>query len=130
MGDKRRYKRFKLDLLNINGRMILANKVEIIDISFGGIALTTDRMLNIGRKYLIRLLDRDRSISVNGVVIRSELSGIAVKRSGERVPIYTAGLKFEDGSANKIADFFSSSMEHDEQETVPALVLGNALPGA
>jgi len=37
--DKRRHKRFRLDLREINGKMILAHKVEIIDISLGGVAL-------------------------------------------------------------------------------------------
>ena len=111
MQDKRRHKRFSLDLMEINSKMILADRVEIIDISFGGIALRSDRRLNLSRKYLVKLGDRDSSVDVKGIVIRSELSGIEERANGERVSIYTACMRFEDGSTNKIADFFVNAIE-------------------
>jgi len=87
MQDKRRHKRFKLDIIEINGKMSLADKVKIIDISLGGIAVKADRRLNIGREYLIRLEDKGKSIDVKGIVVRSELSGIEERDKGERVSI-------------------------------------------
>ena len=84
MLEKRRYKRFMLDLIGVNGRLSLTDKVEIIDISFGGVALKADRRLNIGKEYLFTL--------------------------GERALIYTAGMRFEEGSTDKIADFIRNSI--------------------
>ena len=68
MQDKRRHKRFRLDLMEISGKMILANRVDIIDISLGGVALKTDRRLNIGKEYLIKLGDKGKSIDVKGII--------------------------------------------------------------
>jgi c-di-GMP-binding flagellar brake protein YcgR len=122
MQDHRRHKRFKLDLIEINGKMRFANKVEIIDISFGGVALKADSRLNIGREYLIRLGDEENRLDVKGVVIRSELSGIEERANGERVTIYTAGIRFQDGSADKIADFFHNAIARDKKEKVEMMV--------
>ncbi len=121
MQDKRRHKRFKLDIIEINGKMSLADKVHIIDISLGGIAVKADRRLNIGREYTIRLEDKGKSIDVKGVVVRSELSGIEEREKGERVSIYTAGMLFKDGQAPKISQFLSSIEQHRKKE-VPAPV--------
>jgi hypothetical protein len=122
MQDHRRHKRFKLDLIEISGKMRFANKVEIIDISLGGVALKADSRLNIGREYLIRLGDEENSLDVKGIVIRSELSGIEERANGERVTIYTAGIRFQDGSADKIADFFHNAIARDKKEKVEMMV--------
>jgi hypothetical protein len=122
MQDHRRHKRFRLDLIEINGKMRFADKVEIVDISFGGVALKADSRLNIGREYLIRLGDKENSLAVKGIVVRSELSGIEERANGERVSIYTAGMRFQDGSADKIADFFHNAIEHDKKEKVEMMV--------
>ncbi|MGE5173586.1 MAG: PilZ domain-containing protein [Betaproteobacteria bacterium] len=121
MQDKRRHKRFKLDLIEINGKMSLADKVEIIDISLGGVALKADRRLNIGKEISIKLGEKGKSIDVKGIVVRSELSGIEERANGQRILIYQAGMKFKDGSADKIADFLKS-IEHNRKEKVPTMV--------
>lgn len=107
MQDKRRYKRFKLDILEINGKMILAQKIEILDISLGGVALKTDRRLNVGKEYLIKLYYKGKSIDVRGVIVRCALSNIE-ERNGEGVVIYAAGMMFKDPSSDMIADFINS----------------------
>jgi c-di-GMP-binding flagellar brake protein YcgR len=121
MQDKRRHKRFRLDVMEINGKLILAEKVEIIDISLGGIALKTDRRLNVGKEYLIKLGDKGKSIDVKGIIVRCELSKIEERCDGERVAIYTAGMMFKDVSPDKIADFLNSIEQHKKEE-VPVTV--------
>ncbi len=110
MLEKRRHKRFGLDLIEMSGRLSLVGNVEIIDISFGGVALKVDRRLNIGKEYLFKLGENGNSIDVKGVVSRCKLSLIEERFNGERVSIYTAGMKFEEGSADKVADFIRSSI--------------------
>ncbi len=121
MQDNRRHKRFRLDLMGINGKMILADRVEIIDISLGGVALKTDRRLNVGKEYLIKLGDKGKSIDVKGIIVRCELSTIEERSNGERVSIYTAGMMFKDVSPDTIADFLNS-IEEDKKEAMPVMV--------
>jgi hypothetical protein len=120
MLDKRRHKRFRLDLTEINGKMILANSVEIIDISLGGVALKTDRRLNVGKEYLIKLGDKGKSIDVKGIIVRCELSKIEERSNGERISIYTAGMMFKDVSPDTIADFLNSIEQH-KKEAMPVM---------
>jgi hypothetical protein len=107
--------------MGINGKMILADRVEIIDISLGGVALKTDRRLNVGKEYLIKLGDKGKSIDVKGVIVRCELSTIEERSNGERVSIYTAGMMFKDVSPDTIADFLNS-IEEDKKEAMPVMV--------
>ncbi|HUI68511.1 MAG TPA: PilZ domain-containing protein [Nitrospirota bacterium] len=108
--EKRRHKRFMLDLIEISGRLGLTDKVEINDMSFGGVSLKADRRLNIGKEYLFTLGDKGNRLVVKGTVVRCNLSGIEERYSGERALIYTAGMRFEEGSADKIADFIRNSI--------------------
>jgi c-di-GMP-binding flagellar brake protein YcgR len=106
--------------MEFNGKMIMAQKVEIIDISLGGVALKTDRRLNIGREYLIKLGYKGKSIDVKGIIVRCELSNIEERSDGKSVSIYSAGIMFKDIPSNTIADFMNS-IEHDKRDAVPVM---------
>jgi hypothetical protein len=110
MLDKRRHRRFKLDLIEFDGKLSLADKVEILDMSFGGVALKVDKRLNIGKEYLFKLGDKENSIDVQSIVVRCKLSGIEERFNGEKISIYTAGMRFKDGAVEKVADFVHNSI--------------------
>jgi hypothetical protein len=95
MQNMRRHKRYRLDVIEVNGKISLADKVEILDISLGGIALKVDRRLNIGREYLLKLREKGKALEVKCIVVRAELSGIEQRANGESVSIYTAGMIFK-----------------------------------
>jgi len=112
MEDKRKYKRIRLDLLEINGKMSLAEKIELIDISLGGVSLTVDRRLNIGKEILLKLGDKTNSIDIKGVIVRSELSGIEERVTGEKIIVYKVGMMFKDGQSELIADFLRTLVQN------------------
>lgn len=105
MQNMRRHKRYRLDLIEVNGQISLADKVEILDISLGGIALKVDRRLNLGREYLLKLREADRTLEVKCIVVRAELSSIEQRAGGESVSIYTAGMAYKEGSSIRVAEF-------------------------
>lgn len=117
----RRHKRLSSNLTELNGKMILAKKIEILDISLGGVALKIDRKLNIGSEYPLRLLWKGKTLDVWGVVVRFELIGNEEVYSGKNVSIYRAGVKFKDTSQDEIADFIHS-IELDKKEAVSVMV--------
>ena len=119
--DKRRHKRYSLDLIEVHGKMSLTDKVEVLDISLGGVALRADRRLNIGKEYLIKLQKNGKLLEVKGIVVRSELSGMEARGHGEMASIYSAGLVFKDGYAVKIADFLTPIAQQRKKES-PAVV--------
>ncbi len=110
--EKRRYERFTVDVLEINGRMILANAVEIIDMSLGGISIRADRRLNIGNEYTLKIEGRSRTFSLSGAVVWSRLSEMRKGPDGEMIPIYTAGMKFSEVSSEKAAELARFIEEH------------------
>jgi hypothetical protein len=114
----RRHQRYGLDLIDVKGKMSLSEKVEILDISLGGVALKVDRKLNPGREYMIKLQDRENTLNVMGRIVRSELSGTETRSDGESVTIYAASMQFQDGSTGRVADFLKSIVP-DRQKKVP-----------
>ncbi len=118
MRDLRRYQRFKVDLTDLSSKMSSIGKVEIIDISLGGVALKADRKLNIGKECLMTLGYEGMHINVRGIVVRSELSGIEERSHGGKVTIYSAGIVFKDESADKVKDLLDS-IENNKKTPVP-----------
>jgi Tfp pilus assembly protein PilZ len=105
MQNMRRHKRYRLDLVEVDGQISMTDKVEILDISLGGIALKVDRRLNIGREYLLKLREGGKGLEVKCVAVRVELSGIEPRANGESVTIYTAGMTYKEGPTARIAEF-------------------------
>ena len=117
MRDKRKHKRFRLDLIDLTSKLSLIGNVRIIDIGLGGVAIKADRKLNIGKECLMNLGYEGNYINIKGIVVRSELSGIEERGEGEKVTIYSAGILFKDESANTVKDFLAS-IENDKKQQV------------
>ncbi len=116
MQSKRRHKRFTLNVLDVNGKMMFATEVKVIDISIGGISLKANRRLNIGSEYALKLDGKDRAIALKGAVVWSSLSAAKNGPDGEVVPIYAAGLKFTNMSTKRITELLNFIEGHKKEE--------------
>jgi hypothetical protein len=113
--DKRQNKRYIVDDRNFNVRIALANEVKVIDISIGGISFKTDKKLDPGKQYVLKLNMKDRGINLHGAVKWSALSEYKKYRfqgengpffdGGQLMPIYTVGMQLIDVSGNKLEKF-------------------------
>jgi len=103
MKDKRRYKRFVVEDLHVHARTVSAVEVDIVNISLGGISVSSPKRLNIGGKYHLRLERPEGLLSVQAEVVWEKLSG-SRKETAEIVPIYTAGLRFCDIMSPKMRE--------------------------
>ena len=74
MEEKRRDKRFSVNIMEINGKMVLATYVEILDISIGGVSFKANRRLNMGSEYSLRMESGDTELTVRGIIVRATLS--------------------------------------------------------
>ena len=104
----RRYERFTIDSLKINGRITFSKIVDIIDISLGGISLKTDRRLNIGNEYTLNINEKGLDISVKATVVWASLHQSVKSANGDLVPIYAVGMKFNESSNEKISELIKS----------------------
>jgi hypothetical protein len=115
MQDRRRYKRFNADIMEINGNMILARYVKILNISAGGVSLKADRRLNIGSEYTLRIGCQGKDFIVKGVVVWAKIDQITDAAGGGPFSIYIAGMRFANESDEKIGEIIHC-IEDDKQE--------------
>ncbi|MEW6586064.1 MAG: PilZ domain-containing protein [Nitrospirota bacterium] len=101
MVERRHYQRFVVE--GIEGTLMFATDVDIINISINGVALRANRRLEIGREYTLKLEFHDKVISLNGIVAWSVLSELARGQHEEKVPIYKAGMRFTNVISEKMA---------------------------
>jgi len=116
MQDNRRHKRFTLNVTDVDAKMVLVTEVNVIDISVGGILLKANRQLNIGSEYALKLGAKNRVISLRGAVIWSSLSESRARADGEVMPIYRAGLKFKNMSAESVTELLNFIEGHKKEE--------------
>lgn len=100
---EKRYKRFKLDDLEVNGKMVSATEVKVIDISISGISVKANRRLNIGSDYTIKL-EGGMTISLRGNVVCCSLIEFREGPEGEMIPMYSAGMQFINMPNEKITE--------------------------
>jgi c-di-GMP-binding flagellar brake protein YcgR len=104
MQDKRRYKRYSVDFMDIKGNMVFASSVKIVDISVSGVLLQADRRLNIGSEYTLNIIHEVKRLTVKAVVVWSSLHEKIKDARGYAIQIYTAGLKFVDMTEGEKAE--------------------------
>jgi hypothetical protein len=115
MQERRRYKRFTIDIMEISGMMVLATYIKILDISIGGVSFKADRRLNIGREYTLKIEGRGKALTVKGAIVRATLTESMKDSRGNIVPIYSAGMKFTEVAEQKveeIAAFIENNLKH------------------
>ena len=120
--DKRRYKRFAIDFMKINGKMMFTSNVDIIDISVGGICLKADRRLNIGGEYLLKIQGKGNPIAVKAVVVWSSLQQTRKSPNGDLTPLYTVGMQYTDFSNDKIAELVAFIDAHSQEDQLSGKV--------
>jgi Tfp pilus assembly protein PilZ len=117
--NQRKHKRFRLRLINIESKVNLVGKVDIVDMGLGGVLLRTEGKLSIGRECSILFGYRGMQYPVKGLVVRSEVSGIEERVQNKPVTLYLVGIMFKDGSAGTVKDFLDS-IEESKKVEVPA----------
>lgn len=112
MQDRRRYKRFRVDIMEISSKMTFARDVKILNISIGGISMKADRRLNINNEYTLKIEGKKKSLTVKGIVVWSLISESMQDPYGNFIPIYTAGMKFTELSDDKKNEIINFMEEH------------------
>lgn len=123
MQERRIHKRFEVDDMDIHGKMIFASVVKVINISLTGISIRADRRLDIGSEYSLKIQDRERILSVKGVVVWSNICGSKETSHGDHVPLYAAGLKFTNVLNDRVTELLNFIEMHkaDPEQRVAGL---------
>jgi len=100
--EQRRHPRF--EVTEVGGSLLYSMDCRIVDISISGIKIESDRRLDIGREYSIRVSHGDDSVRVVGSVVWCVLTRVIDADKGENVPVYRAGIEFKDIMSEKAGE--------------------------
>ncbi len=97
MTERRRHPRYAAEGMGIYAKSIFNIEVEILDVCGGGFLVRSTRRLSMGSEYTFKLENKEKAISVKGVVAREELTGSKRISEEEVMPVYTATVEFRQG---------------------------------
>ena len=100
--NKRRHDRFSTE--SVSGKFSYAVRASVLNLSLGGLAVRTNTQLNIGRKYQFRLGTSSKDVEMTGSVRWCRMSGTERQESGDVIPVYDAGISFDDVLTEKAAE--------------------------
>ena len=121
MKERRKYKRYTLNVMDMQGNVPFARNVKLLNISLSGVLVETDRKPKLGNKYLLKLESEGKELLLNGIVIRSRLKKKQKDSLGNHIHTYTAGMHFVNLSKKEVIDtarFIKDHLVQDERGTV------------
>jgi hypothetical protein len=114
----RRHQRFGVEKLGIYAKTLHATDAELLNISMTGACVTARESLKSADKHLIKFHSRGMAFTLHCRVIWED-SDLEVKSpDGESVPVYKAGVVFNDTASDKMVtlkDFIRVSGAPNEQ---------------
>lgn len=116
--NKRREARFIVE--GLQGKMTFASEVSILNMSMSGVALRTDRRLNIGHEYQFRLEAEGDALNLRGAVVWCSLESRRKDTRGDDILIYSAGLRFTNvmtEALQSLMTFLDQHKRHADQRT-------------
>ena len=116
--NKRREPRFVVE--GLQGKMTFASEVSILNMSLSGVAIRTDRRLNIGHEYQMRLEADGEGLNLRGTVVWCSLESRRKDTRGDDILIYSAGLRFTNVMSEALQNlitFLEQHKRHPDQRT-------------
>jgi Tfp pilus assembly protein PilZ len=116
--NKRREARFIVE--GLSGKMTFASEVSILNMSLSGVAIRTDRRLNIGHEYQLRLEAEGEGVNLRGAVVWCSLESRRKDTRGDDILIYSAGLRFTSvitEALQNLMAFLDHHKRHADQRT-------------
>lgn len=103
--ERRKHERLTVAEMNVTANMSFTDEIETVNISQDGIMVKTERRLNIGSTYILKLAFEDSTLTVKARVIWCLLQESRHISPDEIVPVYSAGLQFNEAPSEKIDEF-------------------------
>ncbi len=104
MKDLRRHKRVSSEGADISCRVQFTTEVSLINISSSGASISLNKQLNMGQEYSLNVKRDDNYIIIRGIVVWERLVTSEKNEHGEMVPVYKAGIKFDNILTDKGAE--------------------------
>lgn len=115
MTENRKYQRHDVEGMGIHAKSIFNAEVNVLDISRSGGSIRSTKRFNMGGEYIFKFEHKLGAISIKSVIVWEKLTGSKKIAEGEIMPVYTAGIEFQDVSADK-AELLKEFIEDKIQE--------------
>jgi len=83
-----------LNLTQIGISIVVDLNVPVLNFSQGGLAIQTEHPLTMGGIYQFKLAHDEKSVTLDGEVVRCNLTELAESVSGEPMTLYLNGIRF------------------------------------
>jgi c-di-GMP-binding flagellar brake protein YcgR len=113
MEERRKHRRFLIEGMDIHCKMMFATEVRLLNISFGGAALSLSEKLNMGGEYTLKIESEESLVTVPGIVVWEKMVELNKNERGEMVPRYEVGIQFKDVftyKGSELIDFIESNI--------------------
>jgi hypothetical protein len=120
MKEKRRYRRFLIEGMDVQCKMFFASEAKLLNISFGGAALSLSKRLNMGEEYTLKIESESNTITLKGVVVWEKMTNLVCEVKGKKFPLYEVGIRFDDmitGKGAEILDFIRENISDEATKT-------------
>jgi len=107
---RRRHRRF--EVAGLGGRLVVPMEVRVVNLSLGGMALETNDYLQFGRRYSVNLDNGGQRATLVATVAWCRLRGTKKNPSGEVVPVYRAGLRFQVLAGERLHELWEIIRDH------------------
>lgn len=97
--ERRLRRRHALD--DVRGSLLFSYECSILDLSSRGMSVRTSTALAPGRSYAVKVDHDGRTLSLSGTVAWCRLQGTRQTETGERVPVYAAGIELGGDPSEK-----------------------------
>lgn len=124
MKEKRRYRRFLIEGMDVQCRMFFTTKVKILNISFGGAALSVNKRLNMGEEYTLKIESESNTISLKGIVAWVKMTRLTREVKGKKLPIYEVGMRFDEVLTGKGVDLLNFISGNISDKAIKARLQG------
>jgi hypothetical protein len=108
---KRRYERFPVEGKKLRAKAALTEVIELSNVSIGGACIITTRTLMPGDNILLRIPSEKVEKPLKCTIVWEAASDKPLERGGRHVPVYKAGVKFNEllpGTIVRLKDFMRS----------------------
>lgn len=124
MKERRRYKRFSIEGMDVRCKIFFTTEVKILNISFGGVALSLNKRLNMGEEYTLKIESESNTVSLKGVVVWEKIIKPTRDVQGKDFSVYEVGMSFGDVLTGKGAELLNFISENVFDKAIKTRIRG------
>lgn len=107
---RRRHRRY--EVAGLGGRLVVPMEVRVVNLSLGGMSLETNDYLQFGRNYSVNLDHNGHRVTLVATVAWCKLRHTKKNPSGDVVPVFRAGLRFQVLSGERLHELWQIIRDH------------------